>query len=767
MRGNPVLLIVIFYSVFIFLGDSRSSSTQSKNDDQVYIVYMGAASSTNGTLGKDHAHLLNTILKKNKKALIHNYKHGFSGFAARLSKNEANSIAQQPGVVSVFPDHIMKLHTTRSWDFLKSLPHIEVDNKLSNSSSSSDIIIGMLDTGIWPEAASFSDERIGPIPSRWKGICMTSTDFNSSNCNRKIIGARYYPNIDEDAGAANTVRDTRGHGTHTASTAAGSTVSGASYYGLAKGTAKGGSPESRLAIYKVCYSGCPDSAILAAFDDAIHDGVHVLSLSLGPDSDSRPALTDDAVAIGAFHAVERGIMVVCAGGNDGPGKTTVVNDMPWIFTVGATTIDRDFLSNVVLGNNKVIKGRAINVSPLSKSAKYPLITGEAAKTATADLAEARQCHFDSLDKDKAKGKIVLCDGTTDHLSTQDKIDAVKEVGGLGLVHITDSEGVVANDPYIDFPATTVVTPENAAPILEYVNSTSNPVATILPTISVLDYKPAPIVAKFSSRGPSELSKNILKPDIAAPGANILAAWTGNDTTATPKGKKPPLYNLVSGTSMSCPHVSGLAASIKSSNPTWSVSAIRSAIMTSATQINNMETPITADLGSVSTPYDYGAGEITMNESFHPGLVYETNTIDYLNYLCYMGYDTATVKVIAKTIPDNFSCPKDSTPDHISNINYPSIAISNFIGKEMVNVSRTVTNVGEEYETVYYAIIDAPSGVKVQLIPEKLRFTKHSRKLSYQVIFSSTLTSLKHDLFGSITWKNGKKHKVRSPFVLTV
>jgi hypothetical protein len=180
----------------------------------------------------------------------------------------------------------------------------------------------------------------------------------------------------------------------------------------------------------------------------------------------------------------------------------------------------------------------------------------------------------------------------------------------------------------------------------------------------------------------------------------------------------------------------------------------------------MKAPITTDLGSVATPYDYGAGEITTTESFQPGLVYETTTIDYFNYLCYKGLNTTTIKVISKTVPNNFSCPKDSTPDHISNINYPSIAISKFTGKEIVNVSRTVTNIGEEDETVYSAIVDAPNGVKVQLIPEKLQFTKSSKTVTYQVIFSSTLTSLKENLFGSITWSNGE-HRVRSPFVLTV
>jgi hypothetical protein len=189
-------------------------------------------------------------------------------------------------------------------------------------------------------------------------------------------------------------------------------------------------------------------------------------------------------------------------------------------------------------------------------------------------------------------------------------------------------------------------------------------------------------------------------------------------------------------------------------------------LNAATQIDNTKAPITTDLGPVATPYDYGAGEITITESFQPGLVYETTILDYLNYLCYIGLNTTTIKIISKTVPKNFSCPKDSTPDHISNINYPSIAISEFTGKEIVNVSRTVTNIGEEDETVYSAIVDAPNGVKVQLIPEKLQFTKSSKTVTYQVIFSSTLTSLKENLFGSITWSNGE-HRVRSPFVLTV
>lgn len=186
----------------------------------------------------------------------------------------------------------------------------------------------------------------------------------SSNISRKIIGARYYPDPEESD--FNTPRDMLGHGTHVASTAAGNPVTDASHYGIATGTAKGGSPGARVAVYRVCSPyGCRGSAILSAFDDAIADGVDILSLSLGSASFLRPGLTEDPIAIGAFHAVEHGILVVCSAGNDGPTPNTVANDAPWILTVAATTIDRDLESDVVLGGgNTVIKVQSRDSFPL-------------------------------------------------------------------------------------------------------------------------------------------------------------------------------------------------------------------------------------------------------------------------------------------------------------------------------------------------------------------------------------------------------------------
>lgn len=182
-----------------------------------------------------------------------------------------------------------------------------------------------------------------------------------------MIGARYY-NTSESSSSSGSPRDQNGHGTHVAATAAGSPVEGVSYHGLAEGIAKGGSPGSRIAMYRVCsLTGCRGSAILKAFDDAIADRVDILSLSLGSSAGLEPEFSTDPIAIGAFHAVEKGILVVCSAGNDGPDPRSVVNVAPWILTVAATTIDRQFESDVVLGGNKVIKVTKESIfCPISK-----------------------------------------------------------------------------------------------------------------------------------------------------------------------------------------------------------------------------------------------------------------------------------------------------------------------------------------------------------------------------------------------------------------
>ncbi|XP_038715997.1 CO(2)-response secreted protease-like isoform X2 [Tripterygium wilfordii] len=730
-------LFVFFLSSFLlFVLFFKANEASAGDKDGVYIVYMGAAGSATSD---NHAKLLNSVLRRKANAVVYNYRHGISGFAARLSADEAHLLARKPGVVSVFPDPLLELHTTRSWDFLKYQTDIKIDSTTSSDSNSSsdDTIIGFLDTGIWPESESFNDKEMDPIPSRWKGICMEGPDFNASNCNRKIIGARFYNDASRTTIKSNSARDQVGHGTHVAATAAGREVQSVSYYGLAKGTAKGGSPGSRIAVYQVCGSGCAGSSILAAFDDAIAD---------------------------AFHAVANGITVVCSAGNEGPSSGSVVNDAPWILTVAASTIDRDFESDVVLGDKTVLKGEAINFADIQKSPVYSMIDGKAAKKATASDSEARNCYPGSLNKTLVEGKIVLCENEEnedDDYTVQDSSEEVKSLGGVGAIGVDDLSRSMAQT-YGTFP-TTVISSKDAAKVFSYINSTRNPVATILATEVVTNFKPAPAIGFFSSRGPSGNQRNTLKPDISAPGVNILAAWNGNDTGPTPKGK--PLFNIISGTSMSCPHISGVAATVKTKYPTWSPSMIRSAIMTTAFQINNLKEPITTDSGSYATPYDYGAGEVSTSGPLNPGLVYETTTTDYLNFLCYFGYNESTIQIIASTTAANFTCPQESSKDLTSNINYPSISVSNFTGKQTRTISRTVTNIAGEGQATYIATVDAPVALNVKVTPDKLKFTKTGERQTYQVIFSSDSSPSNGDMFGSITWTNGKI-KVRSPFAVS-
>lgn len=187
--------------------------------------------------------------------------------------------------------------------------------------------------------------------------------FYCGSC-RKLVGARYFNQAyQKNAGkvdpSTNSPRDYEGHGTHTLSTAAGNFVGGANVFGFGNGTAKGGSPKARVSAYKVCWpgiqGGCFDGDIMKGFDMAIHDGVDVLSVSLGGEATPFVDYLEDGIAIGAFHAVKNGIVVVCSAGNSGPSESTVSNVAPWMITVGASTIDREFQAYVQLGNGKRLK----------------------------------------------------------------------------------------------------------------------------------------------------------------------------------------------------------------------------------------------------------------------------------------------------------------------------------------------------------------------------------------------------------------------------
>ncbi|CAK7329504.1 unnamed protein product [Dovyalis caffra] len=687
--------------------------------------------------------------------------------------DHAATLSQHPSVLAVIEDQRQQLHTTRSPQFLG----LRNQRGLwSESDYGSDVIIGVLDTGIWPERRSFSDANLGPVPARWKGICEVGERFTARNCNKKLIGARFFIKGHEAASGGvgpitpinetvefKSPRDADGHGTHTASTAAGRHAFGASMEGYAAGIAKGVAPKARLAVYKVCWknAGCFDSDILAAFDAAVKDGVDVISISIGGGDGISAPYYLDPIAIGAYGASSRGVFVSSSAGNDGPNLMSVTNLAPWIVTVGAGTIDRNFPADVALGNGKKLSGVSLYAgSPLSGK-MYPLVYPGKSGVLSASL-----CMENSLDPITVRGKIVVCDrGSSARVA---KGLVVKKAGGVGMIlanGISNGEGLVGDAHLI--PTCALGSDEGDA-VKAYVSSTSNPVATISFKGTVVGIKPAPVVASFSGRGPNGLSPEILKPDLIAPGVNILAAWTDAvGPTGLDSDTRKTEFNILSGTSMACPHVSGAAALLKSAHPDWSPAAIRSAMMTTANTFNNLNQPMTDEAtGNSSSPYDLGAGHLTLDRAMDPGLVYDITNNDYVNYLCGIGYGPRVIQVITRS---PVSCPaKKPLPE---NLNYPSIAAlfsSSAKGAKSKTFIRTVTNVGQP-NAVYRLTVQAPKGVTVTVKPPKLVFTEAVKKRSFIVTITANTRNLILDdsgaLFGSISWSDGK-HVVRSPIVVT-
>ncbi|KAL6275761.1 hypothetical protein ACE6H2_019362 [Prunus campanulata] len=628
-------------------------------------------------------------------------------------------------VVSVFPSRTYQLQTTRSWDFMG------FDEKINrNATVESDIIVGVIDSGIWPESESFTDVGFGPVPKRWKGACKGGKNFT---CNNKLIGARYY--------TAESARDGTGHGTHTASTAAGNGVKDASFYGLAQGTARGGVPSARIAAYKVCAPTCMAHNILAAFDDAINDGVDIITISIG--LGFMADVYGDAISIGAFHAMENGILTTNSAGNNGPLDGTVSSPAPWILTVAASSIDRRIIDKVFFGIGTTVVGNSVNSFTLNGTS-FPLVHGKDVSSNCTE-EDAGNCKEGCLDSQLVKGKIVLCDRYTS------AIPEAYKAGALGSVLLNFYND---DDLSLILPLTaTALHPKEFSVMMSYMNSTRDPQGTILKSEHIKD-PAAPHVAFFSSRGPNLILPEIIKPDISAPGVQILAAYSPDASISEFEDKRHVKYKIMSGTSMACPHAAGVAAYVKSFHPDWSPAAIKSSLMTTAWPMNDTSTKSNISTGE----FAYGSGHINPVKAINPGLVYEASKEDYIRLLC-MKYDEGKVRLVSG---DNSTCPTDkgSPLDH----NYPSMAAKvTPMNPFAVKFHRRVKNVGLANSS-YKATIFQDSKVEIKVVPEILSFKSLNEEKAFDVTVAGSGVPFGSQVSTKLVWFDGT-HSVRSPIVV--
>ncbi|XP_060206137.1 subtilisin-like protease SBT4.15 [Lycium barbarum] len=714
------------------------------NDNQrkSYIVYMGELPKDTSFLLNNHNNILKQAIGSDlglsrESRVLHSYRRSFNGFVAKLSPEEADVLSRREDVISVFPNTIRQLRTTRSWDFVGMPLNVRRKPQVE-----SDIIVGVIDTGVWIESPSFNDEGFGPPPSKWKGKCDKGVNF--TKCNNKVIGAQYF-NL-EGVGDTDqiTTADLEGHGSHTASTAAGIPVRDASLNGLAKGIARGGVPSARIAAYKACWSmGCSDSDILAAFDAAIADGVDFISLSVGGESRD---FFDDSIAIGAFHALKKGILTSCAGGNSGPDLGSIENVAPWIFTVAASSIDRQFETDAKLGNGVQISGISINTFEPNKK-WFPLTTGTLAEVKNASYhGNSSACDIGTLEESKVKGKIVYCLGS----SQQDSV--IQYLKGAGAIIVGDKMTDVAFETQI---SATNINTTYAAQVEKYINSTKSPKAVIYKSRTV--NMTAPFVASFSSRGPQTISLNILKPDIAAPGLSILAANSGSHRiNGDSEDKKNVKYYVESGTSMACPHVAAAAAYVKSFHPDWSPAAIKSALMTTAKSMKIR--PVGAELAS-------GSGQINPRKAINPGLIYDLDLDSYISYFCKEGYNSTNIALL--TGSKKYKCSSVPEAKGADGLNYPSmhLQLKNANESDISAIFyRTVTHVGNG-KAVYKAKVRGPKCLSIKVVPNILSFSTVNQKKSFRVMLKGKFIREKSwYLSGSLVWI-GKKPNVKSPILV--
>lgn len=653
---------------------------------------------------------------------------GVSAIAADLNEAEAAKLRADDRVLAVSRNEIHELTTNSTPEFLGLTSNRGRDKGLwTQGIKGEDVVIGVIDSGIRPENPSFADTGYDTLDG-WTGGCDAGLDGSFTGCNDKLVTARYY--FEGYFGAGATVEDVKaefplefvspldadGHGTHTAGTAGGN-EGVATPFGEIAGIA----PRARIAAYKACWGyagegGCATLDTVAAIDQAVADGVDVINYSISGTADNYLS----AVEVAFLFAADAGVVVNASAGNNGPGLSTANHPSPWINTVAAGTEDAAFAGEVTLGNGDVYGGRPSIGNPGTE--QLPLVFAGDIAADGVDPADAALCFADTLDPALAEGNMVLCNRGV--IARTAKSDEVARAGGAAMILANVDDNSSLNSDAHVIPTIHVDNTVRQA-IAVYLESADAPTAAL--SAARVDTIVAPDPAGFSSRGPIG-SRDVLKPDILAPGVDILAAYS-----PTVGGRD---FDFLSGTSMSSPHAAGHSALLKELYPAWSSAAIQSAMMTTAYQTRTDGSPISGG------PFAWGSGHIDPNASANPGLVYDAGFFDYLDFLAGTGF-------IGGPAID----PSD--------LNEPNIAVGELAFQQ--TVTRTVTNVSGKKGN-WTVSVDAPPGVDVDVSPSRLQLAA-GESASYEVTFTTRAdATLGEFAFGSLTW-SAKGRDVRSTLVV--
>ena len=717
--------------------------------------------------------------------VITQYDTVFNGFTARLTPDQAAALSMNANVAAVAEDQLLSPSTITTPVFLGLTAPGGIWSQVDAGGvaiKGENMILGDVDLGIWPESPSYYDHvdgggnpvasggtlAYGPPPATWTGTCVAGDAFVPAQaCNNKLIGARYYnanllsQGVVLDWTAFNSPRDDLGgatglggHGDHTASTAAGNDKVPAVVGGVTMGLASGMAPRARIAAYKVCFTfvngaanknSCSSADSMAAIDQAVRDGVNAINFSISGATGS----TNDMVEQAFYRATLAGVFVAAAAGNSGPANT-VNHPSPWLTTVAAATHDRIIEGDVTLGNAAKYTGASLNTTslasaPLIRAEDAALGSGDASLCFTsADITGTPVAGEVTLDPAKVAGKVVICTRGTN--ARVNKSLAVLQAGGVGMVLVDNGAGLVSE---LHSVPTVHVTAADGAAIKAYALAGGSPTAA--ESAFYFGHQPAPTIAAFSGRGPNMADANILKPDLAAPGVGVIASVTPGYTqdqrnqlaAGTLAGT--PAWASYDGTSMATPHVTGISLLIKQAHPTWSPSAIKSAMMTSA--FDTLDDGL-AGMQNGKLPWSQGAGFISPNKAIDPGLVYDMGKADYVKYQC----------LTQKSLVAAADCTTYGTLDQTYNLNLPSITIGAMLGS--TTVKRTVKNVGATTAT-YTSSASVGGGMTATVSPASLTLAAGASANFTVTIAPGAATPKFTWEYGTLTWSDGT-HSVRSP-----